>query len=95
MKIDKEQKKNIILGVVMAVIVIGTLIIFFKSRTPRTAVNSVDDTYVPQRSVAIPSRVEEDIFQSEEFIELEDYTPSSFPLEPRGRENPFQPFVIQ
>ncbi|MGB0757697.1 MAG: hypothetical protein ACPGO5_04555 [Patescibacteria group bacterium] len=94
MALNKETQKNILLAVVMIVAIGGTL--FFVNKNSDTSDRrSLEDTLNPVGSSGVPQRVEDDIFESDEFNELEDYSPVSFPLEPKGRENPFTPFTIE
>lgn len=87
----KEKQKNIIFGVLIIVVIGVTAFMLLRDKNKIT--KSVSDTLNPTITTPkIPERIENDIFTSTEFKELQDYSPSSFPLEPKGKDNPFLPF---
>lgn len=87
----KEQQKNIILIVIMAAVIGVTA--FLLMRDTQDVTTSVNDTLNQTGTTpTIPTRIENDIFTSSEFKDLKDYSPTSFPLQPKGRDNPFVPF---
>ena len=90
----EDKKKNIILISIMILAILGTLFLVLK-KNPNTVDNkkSLEDTLIDFKSgPSIPHRVESDIFSSDDFNNLQEYSDNSFQLEPRGKINPFKPF---
>lgn len=91
---EEDKKKNIILISIMIIALVGTLFLVLKKDEQYIAPStSLEDALVDfDGGPTISNRVESDIFSSEDFKSLQEYSDQAFELEPRGKKNPFEPF---
>ena len=87
-----DKKKNTVLVVIMVVAIIGTLWFVLRDEDRIEFADDLDNIF--NSGVRIPGQAEIDVFSSETFKSLEDYSNKDLLLEPRGKENPFKPFDI-
>ncbi len=87
-----NKKKNIALVIIMVVAITGTIFFISKNKNSIEVSDNFDDIF--DSGVTIPEQIEVDIFSSETFSTLEDYSDKDLDLEPRGKTNPFKPFKI-
>lgn len=88
----KEQQRNIMLIGAM-VVAIGVTAWLLLGRGDDELL-TIEDTIAPAPDVQVQQVGFVDVFQDENFLRLQDIPDPDLSLEPRGVNNPFEPFVI-
>lgn len=91
---DAQKKKNMIMIAASVLVLVFTAWYLINNlRSPGPPPSEIrDQSFDPQKKEDPTSS--QDIFSNSLYRQLEDFNRRSFDLAPRGRSNPFEPFVI-
>jgi len=92
-KIDQKKKNMILIGI-MVLIVVVTLYIVLKDDSGNDVTTVEDSIFSSNDVVPVPKGLDENIFQSDDFKRLQDFSSGELNIEERGRVNPFEPFQV-
>lgn len=89
-----KKNKNLILLVLM-IAAIGLTVFLLLQKNGGSDVKTIEDSVLLDAPAPrIPQGLSEEIFSSDDFKKLEDFSDKNLEVDKKGRVNPFEPFQI-